>query len=243
MDERRSEVRVEARLKNNVLWHAIYDKWPSVAAFSEETGISMTAIHNYVGLRKSPVLKDGQWSRTAERIADALGTLVEDLFPLRLYEMETTRAVVEIPLSALPPSSEELRSLLPAPEDVVAAGELRSTVAEILGTLTEREAAVLRSRFGIGEEPRTLRDIGEDLGVQQERIRQIEAKALRKLRHSSRSKKIIDCIDHEDIPCVNCGHINKVTASAARSKSCSRCGRSIVEKYVPWWQRRIGTEA
>ena len=66
----------------------------------------------------------------------------------------------------------------------------------VLGTLTPREEMVLRLRFGLVDgRSRTLEEVGKDFGVTRERIRQIEAKALRKLRHPSRSKKLKDYLD------------------------------------------------
>ncbi|GIH99011.1 hypothetical protein Pta02_10200 [Planobispora takensis] len=74
------------------------------------------------------------------------------------------------------------------PEDVVSAGLLREQLRELLGTLSEREAGVVALRFGLDDgRPRTLDEIGKDYGVTRERIRQIEAKAMSKLRHPSRS--------------------------------------------------------
>ena len=67
---------------------------------------------------------------------------------------------------------------------------------EVLDTLTEREQNVLRLRFGLDDwRPRTLEEVGREFNVTRERIRQIEAKALRKLRHPSRSKKLKDYLD------------------------------------------------
>jgi RNA polymerase primary sigma factor len=66
-----------------------------------------------------------------------------------------------------------------------------------LETLSEREAGVVRLRFGLTDgQPRTLDEIGQVYGVTRERIRQIEAKALRKLRHPTRSRKLRDYFDH-----------------------------------------------
>lgn len=74
-------------------------------------------------------------------------------------------------------------------EDVIIYKDMRKTVEYMLNTLTERESAVLRRRFGfIDGEERTLEEIGNEFGVTRERIRQIEAKALRKLRHPSRTR-------------------------------------------------------
>lgn len=79
-----------------------------------------------------------------------------------------------------------------------ATGPLEDAVDEVLSTLTEREARVLRLRFGLDDDKqraRTLEEVGRDFGVTPERIRQIEGKALRRLRHPSRSRKLKDFLD------------------------------------------------
>ena len=81
----------------------------------------------------------------------------------------------------------------PAPQDVAAYTLLREQLDEVMSTLTPREAKVLRLRFGLDDgKARTLEEVGREFEVTRERIRQIEAKALRKLRHPSRSKKLKD---------------------------------------------------
>ena len=85
---------------------------------------------------------------------------------------------------------------VPAPADAAAYTLLREQLDEVLNTLTEREQKVLRLRFGLDDGlPRTLEDVGKTFNVTRERIRQIEAKALRKLRHPSRSRKLKDYLD------------------------------------------------
>ena len=73
---------------------------------------------------------------------------------------------------------------------------LKEQLADVLKTLTPREEKVLRLRFGLEDgRPRTLEEVGKEFNVTRERIRQIEAKALRKLRHPSRSKKLKDFLE------------------------------------------------
>ena len=73
---------------------------------------------------------------------------------------------------------------------------LKKQLTEVLNTLTPREARVLRLRYGLVDgKTRTLEDVGKEFNVTRERIRQIEAKALRKLKHPSRSKRLKDYID------------------------------------------------
>ena len=84
----------------------------------------------------------------------------------------------------------------PAPAEAASRTLLKEQLSEILGTLTPREEKVLRLRFGLEDgRPRTLEEVGKEFDVTRERIRQIEAKALRKLRHPSRSKKLKDFLD------------------------------------------------
>ena len=84
----------------------------------------------------------------------------------------------------------------PAPVDAASQIFLKEQLSEVLDTLTPREEKVLRLRFGLGDgRARTLEEVGKEFNVTRERIRQIEAKALRKLRHPSRSKKLKDFLD------------------------------------------------
>jgi RNA polymerase primary sigma factor len=77
----------------------------------------------------------------------------------------------------------------PGPDDDVYEGALKRTIEDALGTLTEREAKVLRLYFGLGDtEPMTLEQIGENFGITRERVRQIKEKALLRLRHQSRAR-------------------------------------------------------
>ena len=85
---------------------------------------------------------------------------------------------------------------VPAPSEAAASMILKEQLVEVLGTLTEREQKVLRLRFGLDDgRARTLEEVGKEFNVTRERIRQIEAKALRKLRHPSRSRKLKEFLD------------------------------------------------
>ena len=113
--------------------------------------------------------------------------------------------VAQEPVSLETPIGEEEDSHLgdfiedrnaPAPPEAATAQLRREEVARALGTLSERERRVLQLRFGIDDgRSRTLEEVGRDFGVTRERIRQIEAKALRKLRHPSRSRQLRDFLE------------------------------------------------
>ena len=110
--------------------------------------------------------------------------------------------IAQYPVSLETPIGEEDDSHLgdfiqdddsPAPQDAAAYTLLREQLEEVMKTLTPREAKVLKLRFGLEDgKSRTLEEVGKEFNVTRERIRQIEAKALRKLRHPSRSKKLKD---------------------------------------------------
>ena len=122
--------------------------------------------------------------------------------------VERVREILKIsqePVSLETPIGEEEDSHLgdfiqddnvPVPADAAAFTLLKEQLIEVLGTLTEREQKVLRLRFGLDDgRARTLEEVGKEFNVTRERIRQIEAKALRKLRHPSRSRKLKDYLD------------------------------------------------
>ena len=117
-------------------------------------------------------------------------------------KVRETRKIAQEPVSLETPRGEEEDSHLgdfipdddiPAPADAAAFSLLKEQLNEVLNTLNERERDVLRLRFGLVDgKARTLEEVGSQFNVTRERIRQIEAKALRKLRHPSRSKKLKD---------------------------------------------------
>ena len=103
--------------------------------------------------------------------------------------------IAQEPVSLETPIGEE-EDNVPVPADAAAFSLLKEQLNEVLSTLTEREQKVLRLRFGLDDgRARTLEEVGKEFNVTRERIRQIEAKALRKLRHPSRSRKLRDYLD------------------------------------------------
>ena len=134
---------------------------------------------------------------TPEEIAEEMDMSVERVREILKISQE--------PVSLETPIGEEEDSHLgdfiqddnvPVPADSAAFTLLKEQLVEVLGTLTEREQKVLRLRFGLDDgRARTLEEVGKEFNVTRERIRQIEAKALRKLRHPSRSRKLKDYLD------------------------------------------------
>ena len=134
---------------------------------------------------------------TPEEISEEMGMPVDRVREILKISQE--------PVSLETPNGEEEDSHLgdiiqddnvPVPAEAASFTLLREQLVEVLGTLTEREQKVLRLRFGLDDgRARTLEEVGKEFNVTRERIRQIEAKALRKLRHPSRSRKLKDYLD------------------------------------------------
>ena len=145
----------------------------------------------------SQLLHENGHDPSPEEIADKLNMPID--------KVRDIMRVAQDPVSLETPIGEEEDSHLgdfipdddaPAPAEAASHTLLKEQLNEVLATLTDREAKVLKLRFGlIDGKARTLEEVGQKFDVTRERIRQIEAKALRKLRHPSRSKKVKDFLD------------------------------------------------
>ena len=148
--------------------------------------------------------------RVSRQLLQALGRepSPEEIAAEMNMPVERVREILKIsqePVSLETPIGEEEDSHLgdfiqddnvPVPADAAAFTLLKEQLEEVLGTLTEREQKVLTLRFGLEDgRARTLEEVGKEFNVTRERIRQIEAKALRKLRHPSRSRKLKDYLE------------------------------------------------
>ena len=159
--------------------------------------VHMVETINKVKKVNSQLLHENGHEPTNEQIAEKLEMPVE--------KVREIMRVAQEPVSLETPIGEEEDSHLgdfipdedaPVPSDVASHTMLKEQLNEVLATLTPREAKVLRLRFGLEDgRSRTLEEVGKEFNVTRERIRQIEAKALRKLRHPSRSKKLKDFLE------------------------------------------------
>ena len=159
--------------------------------------VHMVETINKVKKVSSQLLHENGHEPTAEEIAEVM-----NIAPEKVREI---LRVAQEPVSLETPIGEEedshLGDFIPDEEAQVPAEAayqslLREQLSDVLSTLTPREEKVLRLRFGLEDgRPRTLEEVGKEFNVTRERIRQIEAKALRKLRHPSRSKRLKDFLD------------------------------------------------
>ena len=159
--------------------------------------VHMVETINKLILISRQLLQEYDREPTSEEIAKEMGITVE--------KVREIKKISQDPVSLETPIGEEEDSHLgdfipdddvPAPVDAAAYSMLKEQLMEVLDTLSDREKKVLMLRFGLEDgRPRTLEEVGKEFNVTRERIRQIEAKALRKLRHPSRSKKLKDYLE------------------------------------------------
>ena len=153
-------------------------------------------IHKVSKIQRQLIQDNGR-EPTAEEIASELNMSVE--------KVRDIMKIAQDPVSLETPIGEEEDTHLgdfipdndsPAPQDAASQTLLREQLNDVLNTLTPREAQVLRLRFGLEDgQTRTLEEVGKQFNITRERIRQIEAKALRKIRHPSRSKRLKDFLE------------------------------------------------
>jgi len=211
------ELSVHVKIRNNVLWHAIYDVWPSKAEFCRQTGFNSSEISAWITLREAPYNDVGNYWPRAIRLADFLGISPCELFPSELYAHKIEERIAEVEMSPIrvrmlrrmagviiesESQSDDARCALashPSDDDVersVQHAELVCKIHIALLDLPVREREVIEMRFGLGgHESHTLEEVGQYFCVTREEVRQREAKALRKLRHPSFAKYLRQCLD------------------------------------------------
>lgn len=179
------DYRAELKIKNNRLLKRIEELgFASVRAFCTAFGLNYSLTINLICMSKPAHRSNGAPSRTVSELAAALSCNVEDLFNDRQWSanFKTTKTTLEVDDPFL--SLDECTNLsLPSPHEDL---EMRDLVARGLQGLTDREKYVLASLYGLDGPEQTLDDVGEVLRVTKERVRQIEAKAFRKIKHPSR---------------------------------------------------------
>lgn len=179
------EIRIEARIKNNILWHLIYDKYGTTKRFSEAAGLSAFVVGNYLNLKVDPIRRGtGTWKKTALDISNFLKMLPEDIFPPSLYNREITKVIKEVSIVDLPASLK--RPLLASPEEMAFDNIMKEEINDVIHYLHPRQQEVIRMRYW---DRMTLETCAIKLGLTKERIRQIQFKALRKLRSAIKNRR------------------------------------------------------
>lgn len=156
-------------------------------------GINASELGKLLNLRKSPLLKSGEYCLSAKKIADYFCYTPEELFPARLYKLGLPKELYRTFPSEKLVSLSDARSVryFPEVDSQFDQPKLKKTIHGVLDTLTGRERLVITMRYGLdGDPPLTLEEIGEHFALSREQVRKIESKALHRLRHPTRSRQL-----------------------------------------------------
>jgi len=191
-----TDYRVHIKVRNARLLRAIEKAGHQPGQiFAREVGISYTAhLLPYLNLKRTPFDENGDLRPCAEMLCVFLNRLPDELWSEeQRYPLVTNAAEIEL-------SAASVHELLASPSDcadplsLLEKKQASQAVDALLDTLTPREAEVLRLRHGIDGEPMNLEEMAKAKGCSRERIRQIEAKALRKLRAPARQTALMDTV-------------------------------------------------
>jgi RNA polymerase sigma factor (sigma-70 family) len=199
------EYNVKVTVRNNLILQAIRDfGYTNLNNFAKATGVSITGLYNLVNLMEPPIGVKGEFIKTAKDLMEVLGACPSELWTdeqltLRLDSNRTERVMSKEALQVTLQSSARSLIGLDYPEQEMVEEDMARITKDKLDSLSPREAKILRLRFGFdGGGGRTLEEVGEIFGVSREQIRHIEARALRHMRHPSRSDDLKQFIDYDD---------------------------------------------
>ncbi len=186
-----NDYRVKITIRNERLLAAMEGMgYKSVAEFSRNQGLNSVKVREIFSGKIPPLDREGNPKELTKEILEILNLTIEKAFTekqLKGFKKHTFEVKIE--------EEKLLQIISPAKnqEIKVIEQEVKSKLSEILSTLTPREEKILRMRFGIGmNTDHTLEEVGRKFFVTRDRIRQIEARALRKLKHPSRSKQLME---------------------------------------------------
>lgn len=194
-----SDYRLEVKVKNNNILSKIEQEgYKTVAEFCNKNGKKgwQGVVGELINLQRSPINSRGEYHPCIDWMCDALYCTMEDLFTEVQINtaLETNKSTMKVKEAELKFSLSQLKESMSLDEQI-SEERFPDQINKLLNTLTPREEKVISLRFGIGgQEPMTLKDVGKVFDVNPERVRQIEAKALRKLRHPSRREIVEDYI-------------------------------------------------
>jgi len=208
-DEPVNEYRIKVTVRNNLILNAIEQAGhKSVAAFCKSIGMTPQKVTELIAMRKPPLNSNGEFSHMAKLLMEELCALPTDLWTPEQLTLKLKRNTAQRDVSsegmraALGMHAEEMLELMKPddPDEAVLKHEMVSLVEEQLEALSPRTALILRMRYGMGCEEHTYEEIGDKFDLTKERVRQIEARALRHLKHPSRSDPLRQLLPNYEKP-------------------------------------------
>jgi RNA polymerase sigma factor (sigma-70 family) len=197
-----AEYRIKISVRNNLILRALEEAgYKSVTDFCETNDLNESSINSLISFRSRPVRNDGSFTKSAIYLMEYLYVTSSDLWTpeqlgLRLIKSSVKRNIGQVELNATLSVNQNTAISYETPEDIIFAKEKQERINKILDSLIGKEKKVLEMRFGLNDaDEHTLEETGSQIDVTRERVRQIEAKALRKLRHSSHAKHLKEFID------------------------------------------------
>jgi len=175
------DYRIILKVKNNYLLKHMENKGIRIAAeLSRLSGVAQSSVGDFLNLKQTPYGKNGEYLESIKKIAAVLDVPPSHLFPPQHLHEVLNKNIGEIEIN----KEEALcfSNIIKNPEELILDREQSGQTRKLLSILSPREECVIRERNGFDDRPKTLDEIGRVLGVDKERIRQIESKALRKLR-------------------------------------------------------------
>ena len=192
-----NDYRLEVKVRNaNILRLMESRGIESVSELCRNAGTDNGAFGDVINLKRSPVNKKGEWTPCVLKVCEYLFVMPTDLFSQeQMTPLKTNKGIVDIgfeDISRMLDDPSQDPSLRLERQDILGA------VGTVLEELTERERKIINLRFGIDGKEHNLLEVANIFGVTRERVRQIEAKALRKMRHPTRSQPLLLAIDPEE---------------------------------------------
>jgi len=200
------KIALDVRMKHAALWEAVA-KCGNQSALARRLGVSASELGDWVNLRRCPSLhKRPELMAQVEKELFALtGKTFDELFPAELRQAKdflgTAKRLTLVREVSIKRLTTKALLALPAPDGDVSRpaelSELRKSVAKVLKTLTYREREIIKLRYGLGNDGMTYtpEEVGHIFKVTRERIRQIEAKALRKMQIGPRAESLVGFTD------------------------------------------------
>lgn len=198
-----NEYRVRVTVRNNLILKAIEEAgYTNLAKFAKDNGISLHNLYHLINLRLPPMMVNGEFSDLAKLLMETLGACPSDLWSneqlsLKLDKNKSEQAMsLNNMIAVMGNPNAEIRGFLPqSMDESLDKAELSKIMADCLDSIHPRQAKVLRLRYGIGCDEHTLEQVAAIFECSKERIRQIEAKAMRMIRLPSKSERVKDYLE------------------------------------------------